>query len=234
MELWLWLRHLNRHGELQLLLLVSLGDQTGANALNLAMVMMDLEDKRLDLARLRLLVNVLHEVTLTLDSAKGDLANLLRIEVLPRLVVHVLKERHNVDRIHEIDESVADVTAIVKVKRQVEKVIPALVQPVDALQEHLLRVLVRNMTNHNRGAPVLAAEQLVEIDSELRIASALLGHVLIVGIAGVVRSHGAEWVLHTWRDWHLLSGLENRRAFAEWVNLTVEAFLLWCHLELET
>ena len=132
--------------------------------------MLDVKDNRRDLARLRLLVDILHEVTLTLDSSKSDLANLLRVEVLPRLVVHVLKKRHDVDWIHEIDESVADVAIVVQVKRQVEEVVRSLVQPVDALQEHLLRVLVRNMTNHNRGAPVLAAEQPVKIDRELWVA----------------------------------------------------------------
>ena len=196
--------------------------------------MLDVKDNRRDLARLRLLVDILHEVTLTLDSSKSDLANLLRVEVLPRLVVHVLEKRHDVDWIHEIDESVADVAIVVQVKRQVEEVVSSLVQPVDALQEHLLRVLVRNMANHNRGAPVLAAEQPVKIDRELWVAPTLLHVVLLVGIGGVVRGHGAaEWVLHTWRHWHLLSWRENWSAVAEWVNLTVEILLLGCLSELE-
>lgn len=223
---------LNRHGELGLL---SLSDEVGADALNLAIRVLDVKDNRRDLARLRLLVDILHEVTLTLDSTKSDLANFLGVEVLPRLVVHVLKKRHNVDRIHEIDESVADVAIVVQIKRKVEEVVRSLVQPVDALQEHLLCVLVRNMTNHNRGAPVLAAEKSFKIDGELWVASALLHFVvLLVGIGGVVRSHGAaEWVLHTWGHWHLLSWREDWRAVAEWVNLTVEVLLLRCLGELE-
>lgn len=196
--------------------------------------MLDLKDNRRDLARLRLLVDILHKVTLTLDPAKSDLANLLRVEVLPRLIVHVLKKRHDVDWIHEIDESVADVAIVVQIKRKVEEVVRSLVQPVDALQEHLLGVLVRNMTNHNRGAPVLAAEQSLKIYRELWVASALLHVVLLVGIGGVVSSHrAAEWVLHTWGHLHLLSWRENWSAVAEWVNLTVEVFLLGCLGELE-
>ena len=196
--------------------------------------MLDVKDNRRDLARLRLLVDILHEVTLTLNSSKSDLANFLRVEVLPRLVVHVLKKRHDVDWIHEIDESVADVAIVVQVKRQIEEVVRSLMQPVDALQEHLLSVLVRNMTNHNGGASVLAAEQPVKIDRELWVAPTLLHVVLLVGIGGVVRGHGAaEWVLHTWGHWHLLSWRENWSAVAEWVNLTVEVFLLGCFGELE-
>lgn len=169
----------------------------------------------------------------TLDPSKSNLANLLRIEVLPRLVVHVLKEWYNVDRVHEIDESVSDVAAIVQVERQVEKVKSTLMQPVDALQEHFFRVLVRNMTDHNRGAPVLTAEKPIKIDGELRITTTLLSIVLLVVIAWVVRSHGAERVLHTWRHWHLLGGLENWGAFAEWVNLTVEVILFSSFQKLE-
>lgn len=94
----------------------------------------------------------------TLDSTEGDLANLLWIEVFPWLVVHVLEEGHDVDGVNEVDESVADIAAIVQVERQVEEVIGALVEPVDTLQEHLFRVLVWNVTDHDCRASVLTAQ----------------------------------------------------------------------------
>ena len=140
--------------------------------------MMNVKDQWLDLARLRLLVDILHEVTLTLDSTKGNLANLLGIKVFPGLIVQVFEEGNNVHWINKVDESVPDIAAIVKVQRQVEKVISALVMPVNALQEHLLSVLVRDVPNHNRSASVLTPKDSVQIDGEFRIGRALLFEVV--------------------------------------------------------
>ena len=110
-------------------------------------------------------------MTLTLDSSKRNLADLFRIEVLPRLVVHVLKEWNDIHWINKVDESVPDIAAIVEVKRQVEEVISALVMSVNALQEHILGILVRNMANHNRCASILTTEKSVQVHGELRIAA---------------------------------------------------------------
>lgn len=71
------------------------------------------EDERLDLACFWLLVHVVDQASLTLDTAIGNLADFLRVECLPRLVVQVFVEWHDVDRIDEIYEGVANITAII-------------------------------------------------------------------------------------------------------------------------
>ena len=91
------------------------------------------EDERLYLSSLGLLVNVLYKVAFALDAPIGDLADLLRVERLPGLVIHVFVERHDVDGIHEVDEGVANVAAIVQVERQIEEVKTTIVFPVDSL-----------------------------------------------------------------------------------------------------
>ena len=143
--------------------------------------MRNVEEQWLHLALLGLLVDVLHEVALALDPPERDLADLLRVEAVPRLVVHVLKEGHDVDRINEVDEGVPDVAPVVQVERQVEEVVAALVVPVDALQEHLLRVLVRNVPDHDSGASVLPAQDPLQVHGELGIGA--LGGGLFVGDA---------------------------------------------------
>ena len=75
------------------------------------------EDQGFDFAGLRLLVDVLDEVAFALDAPICDLADLLGVERLPRLVIHVLVEGHDVDGVHEVDEGVADVATVVEVQR---------------------------------------------------------------------------------------------------------------------
>ena len=134
-------------------MLLASSDQLHSKALNEADVVRDVfKDEWLDLTRLWLLVHVVDEAAFALDATVCDLADFLRIESLPRLVIQVLIKRHNVDWIDEVDEGVADVAAIVEVERQVEKVVPTLMKPVDALKQHLLRVLVRNVSDHDRCA----------------------------------------------------------------------------------
>lgn len=54
-----------------------------AELLNVFHDMWHVENERLDLARLRLLVNILYEVALALDTAEGDFADFLGVERLP-------------------------------------------------------------------------------------------------------------------------------------------------------
>lgn len=142
-------------------LLLSGCNQFLAEALHLVNGGHHVHDQGLDLARLRLLVHILNKVSLALNAAVGDLADLFGVEGLPRLVVQVLVEGHDVYGINEIDEGVADVAAVVQIQGQVEKVVAALVMPVDALQEHLFCVLVGDVPDHDRGSRVLSAQNSV-------------------------------------------------------------------------
>ena len=174
-----------------LLLLLPGRDELHPNVLDVARMVAHIEDEWLDLARLRLLVDVVDEAALALDAPVGDLADLLRVERLPRLVVQVLVERHDIYRVHEIDEGVADVAAIVEVEGQVEKVIVPLMQSVDALEEHILRVFIRDVPDHDGCARVFTLKDPVEVDSELRIGvmvALLLSRIAtVVGAAHVAR-----------------------------------------------
>ena len=118
-----------------------------------------------------------------MDSSKGDLTDLLRVEGLPRLVVQVFKEGNNVDRVHEVNECISNVAPIVQVQWQVEKVISAFVQPVDTLQEHFFSVLVGNVPNHDSRSTVFAIEQSIQVDLELGAGrAAALGKLWFVVI----------------------------------------------------
>ena len=174
-----------------LLLLLPGRDELHPHVLNVACIVTHIEDEWLDLACLRLLVDVVDEAALALDAPVGDLADLLRVERLPRLVVQVLVERHDIYRVHEVDEGVADVAAIVEVEGQVEKVIVPLMQSVYALQEHILCVFVRDVPDHDGCARVFTLKDPVEVDSELRIGvmvALLLSCIAtVVGAAHVAR-----------------------------------------------
>ena len=141
-----------------------------------------LKDERLDLSRIGLLlVHVIDEVTLALQPAVGDLANLLRVEGLPRLVVQVLIEGNDEEGVDEVYESVADIASVIQIQRQVEEIISALMVPVDTIKQHILRVLVGNVTDHDRRASILSAQNAVQVYCELRVG-VLAATTLLVGI----------------------------------------------------
>ena len=156
--------------------LVTTSQKIGAKSFDFDAVSVHFEDQGFNLARLWLLVDVLNQASLSLDAPVGDLADLLRVERLPRLVIQVLVEGYNVDGVDEVDEGVANVTPIIEVKWQVEEVIAALMIPVDALEQHLFRVLVRNVPDHNSRAAVLALEDALQVHLELGVRVLLRHH----------------------------------------------------------
>ena len=135
----------------------------------MGVIVQHFEDQRLDLARVRLLVYVFNEVALALDTSVGDLTDLLRIEGFPRLIVQVCVERHDIDRVYEVDEGVADIASVVQVEGQIEEVEASCVISVDALQQHLLSVLVGDVSDHDCRAKVFSAQDSVQIDRKLRV-----------------------------------------------------------------
>ena len=152
------------------LLLLSSSNKLHSEALDVVEVVCDIfKNQWLDLSRLWLLVHIIDEASFALNATVGDLADFLRIERLPRLVIQVLIKRHNENRVNEVDKGVANITPIVKVERQVEKVVFALMMPVDALKEHLLRVFVWNVADHDGCARVLTPQDPVQIHRELWI-----------------------------------------------------------------
>ena len=121
-------------------------------------VSLHLENEWLDFAGLWLLVDVLDKVSLALNAPIGNLADFLGVEGLPRLVVQVLEEGHDVDWVNKVDEGVPDVAPVVQVQRKIEKVEAAFMVPVDALEKHLFRVLVRDVPDHDGRARVFSMQ----------------------------------------------------------------------------
>jgi hypothetical protein len=72
-------------------------------------------------------VKIVDEVGLALDSAIGQLANLLRVKSLPGLLIQVFVQRHNKQRVDHVYESVAYIATVLQVNRQIEEVVPMLV-----------------------------------------------------------------------------------------------------------
>ena len=91
-------------------------DKLHPHILNVARIVTHIKNERLNLARLRLLVDIVDEAALALDASVGNLADLFRVECLPRLIVQVHVERHDVYRVHKVDKGVAYVAAIVEVE----------------------------------------------------------------------------------------------------------------------
>ena len=159
-------------------------DQFHSKVFDRCRALVHLKDERLDLSRIGLLlVHVIDEVTLALEPAVGDLADLLGVESLPRLVVQVLIEGHDKEGVDEVYESVADIASVIQIQGQVEEIISALMVPVYAIKQHILRVLVGNVTDHDRRASILSAQNAVQVYSELRVG-VLTATALLVGIRG--------------------------------------------------
>lgn len=177
-----WRRRVNSVTLLQLEM--SGCDQFPSKIFDRCRALVHLKDERLDLSCIGLLlVHIVDEVALALEAAVGDLANLLRVEGLPRLVVEVLIEGHDKEGVDEVYESVADIASVIQIQGQVEEIISALMMPVNAIKQHILRVLVGNVTDHNRRASILSAQNAVQVYSELRVG-VLAAATLLVGIRG--------------------------------------------------
>lgn len=99
-----------------------------------------------------------------LKAAVGDFAYLLGVEIFPTIAVEVLIKWHDEHGIDEVDERVAHVAVVLWVNGQVEKIPFAGVQPVHLLEQHLLRVLVRDVPNHQRCARVVPAQDAPKVD----------------------------------------------------------------------
>jgi len=95
---------------------------------------------------------VLNQRLPALHSRIRDLAHLFRIEVLPTFVVKFFVEAGGIGAIPKIDESVAQVAAVLEIDRQVEEVVAAAVALVQHGEQHFLAVLVRNVPDHERRA----------------------------------------------------------------------------------
>ncbi len=81
--------------------------------------------------------------------------------------------------LNHVDERVANVAFVLEIDGQVEEVVRATEALVDRGQQHLLRVLVGDIFDHQRRAPVLATGNLLQVES-----------VQLLLLAHKARTHG--------------------------------------------
>jgi len=84
----------------------------------------------------------------SLNSAIRKLTNLLTVKLIPLLVIKLQIELGNKLGIDEVDKGVPHIARVVRINRQVEKVVFQLVVLVYLVDKHLLRVLVWNVSDH--------------------------------------------------------------------------------------
>ena len=94
------------------------------------------------------------------------MANFLAVESLPLALVEALGERQDVLGLNHVDECVADIALVLEVDGQVEEVVQAAELLVDGLQQHLLRVLVGDVLDHQRCPHVLPYERNDSLSTE--------------------------------------------------------------------
>jgi len=87
-------------------------------------------------------------VGLSLNPSVSDFTDLQGIEHGPLLVMKLLVERMDITQINKIDKSVADITVILEINGQIEKIIVALELLVESLKHHFLRVLIGDIPYH--------------------------------------------------------------------------------------
>ena len=123
---------------------------------------------------------VIIQVLLTLIASVSDLADFLRVESFPRFTIEVLVKGDNENWVHEIDECVAYVAVVLQVDWKVEKVVAASMKLIDFLQQHLLRVLVWDVSNHDRSARILTSQNTTQINSKSIYFITIISFSLII------------------------------------------------------
>jgi len=117
----------------------------------------------------RRVLEVLNQLVLSLDARKSDLTHFLAVELLPGArVMPMVKINHRI-RCQQIDERVAHIALVLEIDGQVEKVVEAFVRLVHLGEQHLLRVLVGNVADHQCGAVLALRENVVHVERELPV-----------------------------------------------------------------
>lgn len=98
---------------------------------------------------------MIHQGGRALDPRIGQLAYLLAIELIPFLGIELLKEVADELGMDEVDKGIPHVAGVVVVQGQVHKIKLQLMISIDFLQQHLFCILVRDVTDHNRGSSIV-------------------------------------------------------------------------------
>ncbi len=85
-----------------------------------------------------------------LNAGVTDVADLLAVELLPLLAIKLLDEGDDVLWANHVDEGVAHIALILEINWQVEEVVGSMELFVNGCQQHLLRVLIGDVLDHQR------------------------------------------------------------------------------------
>ena len=85
-----------------------------------------------------------------LNAGVTDVADLLAVELLPLLAIKLLDEGDDVLWANHVDEGVAHIAFILEINWQVEEVVGSMELFVNGCQQHLLRVLIGDVLDHQR------------------------------------------------------------------------------------
>lgn len=91
---------------------------------------------------------MIHEISSTLDPRIGQLTYLFTIESIPSSTIELLvkiKDELGVDEVHK---GISDITRVVMIDWQIQKVHLHSMVFADLLEQHLLRVFVGDVTDH--------------------------------------------------------------------------------------
>jgi hypothetical protein len=100
-------------------------------------------------------LKVIHQIGGALYPGVGQLAYLLAVEAVPPAAVELVVELEDELGVDEVDEGVAHVAGVEVVDGEIQEVNLEFEVAVDLLQQHFLRVLVRDVPDHQGCSPVL-------------------------------------------------------------------------------
>ena len=96
----------------------------------------------------RRILEVLFALESPLDSRVVNSTDFLRVEFLPLFAVEGEEKVFQVFQREEVDECVADVAVVVKIDREVKKIVFVPEFPVDCFQHLFFRVFIRDVSDH--------------------------------------------------------------------------------------
>lgn len=89
------------------------------------------------------------ESLVALKSGVGDLTYLFRVKILPLFAMESEIEGQDILSINEVQKGVANVTFVLEINRKIEKVKQILVSDLNSLNQHLARILIGDVLDHD-------------------------------------------------------------------------------------
>lgn len=111
------------------------------------------------------------------------MADFLRVESFPRLPIQVFVKWYDKEWIDKVDKGISYVAVVLQIYGKVEEVVFAAVVLVNLLKEHLLGVLVGDVSDHDGRARVFASQNAIKINLKSIIITVIEFSLIIVSLA---------------------------------------------------